>query len=140
MYKLTKNVIEMGGFNLTEMLRKIDSLWVKGSLSDGERADLYAIAQTRAKAKDSIDMVGVVSKLEARIAVLENKIKKTESDTEGEETTPEESTSYAEFVAGKWYYAGDMVAFGDKTYRCTAPEGAVCVWSPTDYPAYWEEV
>lgn len=134
MYKVTKNVIEMGGFNLTDILRKIDNLWIKGIITDDERADLYNCAQTKARAKDSIDLVSKISELEAKINALENKLEGVN------DVTPEESVSYEEFVVGKWYYTGNKVTFEGKSYVCIAPEGTVCVWSPTDYPAYWEVV
>lgn len=134
MYKVTKNVIEMGGFNLTDILRKIDILWIKGIITDGERADLYNCAQTKARAKDSIDLVSKISELEAKINALENKLEGVN------DVTPEESVSYEEFVVGKWYYTGNKVTFEGKQYVCVAPEGTVCVWSPTDYPSYWEVV
>lgn len=134
MYKITKNVIEMGGFNLTDILRKIDSLWIKASITDDERADLYNMAQTKAKVKDSVDMVAVIADLEARIVALEIKLEGVE------DVAPEESVSYEEFVVGKWYYTGNRVTFEGKNYVCIAPEGTVCVWSPTDYPSYWEEI
>lgn len=134
MYKITKNVIEMGGFNLTDILRKIDSLWIKASITDDERADLYNMAQTKAKAKDSIDIVAKIAELETKITALEIKLEGVE------DVVPEESPNYEEFVVGKWYYTGNRITFEGKNYVCIAPEGTVCVWSPTDYPSYWEEV
>lgn len=134
MYKITKNVIEMGGFNLTDILRKIDSLWIKGSITDDERADLYNMAQTKAKAKDSIDIVAKIAELETKITALEIKLEGVE------DVVPEESPNYEEFVVGKWYYTGNRITFEGKNYVCIAPEGTVCVWSPTDYPSYWEEM
>ena len=132
MYNLTKNVIEMSGFNLTEMLRKIDTLWLKGSITENERTELYAMAQTKAKAKDSIDIIAKISELESKINALEIKFEG------GEDVVPEEPVDYEDFVVGKWYYTGDLISFKGKNYECTAPEGTVCVWSPDDYPAYWE--
>lgn len=134
MYKITKNVIEMGGFNLTDILRKIDSLWIKASITDDERADLYNMAQTKAKAKDSIDIVAKIAELETKITALEIKLEGVE------DVVPEESPNYEEFVVGKWYYTGNRITFEGKNYVCIAPEGTVCVWSPTDYPSYWEEM
>lgn len=51
----------------------------------------------------------------------------------------EKTVTVEPFVAGKWYYRGDKVSFEGATYTCVAPEGAVCVWSPGDYPVYWEK-
>ena len=54
--------------------------------------------------------------------------------------TEEPTESYEEYTVGKWYYNGNKVSFDGKNYNCIAPEGVVCVWSPTEYPAYWEEI
>ena len=42
------------------------------------------------------------------------------------------------YTAGTWYYRGDKVSFEGSGYTCIAPEGVVCVWSPVEYPQYWE--
>lgn len=135
MYKVTKSVIEMGGFNLTEILRKIDTLWLKGSITENERTELYAMAQTKAKAKDSVDIIAKIAELEAKVNALEIKFEGVES--EAPEGT-DEPVPYEEFVVGKWYYTGNTVSFEGKNYKCIAPEGVACVWSPKEYPAYWE--
>lgn len=44
-----------------------------------------------------------------------------------------------DYVPGTWYYRGDKVRLNGVLYTCVAPAGAVCVWSPTEYPAYWQE-
>lgn len=44
----------------------------------------------------------------------------------------------AAYVAGTYYYRGDKVTFAGAVYSCKAPDGVVCVWSPTEYPVYWE--
>ena len=38
------------------------------------------------------------------------------------------------------YKNGDKVMFNGNVYECIAPEGVACVWSPSEYPAYWEEL
>ena len=45
-----------------------------------------------------------------------------------------------DFVVGKTYYKGDKVLFDGKIYECIAPDGVVCVWSPSDYPTYWKRL
>ena len=49
----------------------------------------------------------------------------------------ERTVKAAEYAPGTWYHRGDKVCFGETVYTCIAPEGIVCVWSPTEYPAYW---
>lgn len=58
----------------------------------------------------------------------------------GDEGTGGEGESPEEYVIGKWYYAGDRITYKGAVYQCIAPNGVVCVWSPDDYPAYWEAV
>lgn len=37
------------------------------------------------------------------------------------------------------YHAGDKITFEGAHYICIVPEGVACVWSPAEYPAYWEK-
>ena len=129
MYQIIKNVIERGGYDLTVILQKIKTLWVNGNITDEQYNELLGLARSGAQTKDSIDIIARLNDLESRVRALE-------SNTQTETPTEE----YPEFVVGKWYYNGDKCSFSGKNYICKAPTGAVCVWSPTDYPAYWEEV
>lgn len=125
MFEILKNVIRRGGFELTSMLTKIDTLWSEDKLTDEQRAELTDSARNGADTKNSVDIVSKLTDLEARIRALE-----------GGSTSSEE---YPEFVPGKWYYTGDTCTFNGVKYSCVAPAGTVCVWSPDDYPTYWEE-
>lgn len=87
------------------------------------------LARNGAQPKYSIDIIARLNDLESRVRALESNTQ-TETPTE----------KYPEFVVGKWYYNGDKCSFSGKNYTCTASTGTVCVWPPTDYPAYWEEV
>ena len=44
-----------------------------------------------------------------------------------------------EYEPGKWYYRGNRVKFEGEIYTCIAPEGTVCVWSPTEFAQYWKK-
>lgn len=50
----------------------------------------------------------------------------------------EKTVSVPEYAAGTWYYRGDKVNFNGTVYSCIAPIGVVCVWSPQEYPIYWQ--
>lgn len=126
MKEIFKTVIESGKFNLTDMLNKIDTHHISGKLSDEERDELIVMARQRATAENSTDVFAKLLELEQRVTALESGNAPTASDT------PEE------YTVGKWYYNGDKVTFNGKVYTCTAPEGVVCVWSPSEIPAYWE--
>lgn len=126
MFNTVKNVLSQGGYNLTDILNKIEILWVKGKLTDEQQKELIALARDGAKPKNSIDVLAKLDELEKRIRALEG-----DSDNSNSET-------YLEFKKGMWYYTGDKVSFEGEIYICTAPEGHVCVWSPTEFPAYWK--
>lgn len=114
-------------FDLTAMLEKIDYHHVRGNLTDAEREELVVAAREKANPKVGVDVMKKLEEIESRLRTLE------EGKQESTETVDE-------YVVGKWYYAGDKVTFDGKTYTCIAPAGVVCVWSPADYPAYWEAV
>ena len=119
------SAIDKGGFDLGTMLKRIDSYHIEGKLTDTEREELYARARNAAAPESSVDLWAKVQELEARVKALE-----------GGGQAEQEA---AEYAPGKWYYAGNRCVFEGKTYTCTAPEGVVCVWSPAEYPAYWQE-
>lgn len=137
MYSIVKNVINGRNYELKDILNKIDALWVQGSLSDEERNELISLARTNAQAGNSVDLLTKVEELDRRVKTLEDILSDKESTEGGEE--PEEPTevTYPQYEAGKWYYAGDIVSFEGANYKCTAPDGQVCVWSPSAYPNYW---
>jgi hypothetical protein len=129
MFNIFKTVIETGRFNLSDILKKIESNWVQGKLSDTEKADLIDLAQQKAKAENSVDLLKKIYELEKRVKALEDS------------ATPDESVEeYPEYVAGKWYYNGNKMTFNGAKYECVAPEGVVCVWNPEEHPSYWKLV
>ncbi len=130
MYKIIKNVIERGDCVLEDILRKINSLWIDGTLDDEQRDELSGLARGTAKTENSVDVVTKIAELESRVVKLE------QGASSPSEAPIEE---YPEYVTDKWYYKGDKVTFSGKRYDCIAPDGQVCVWSPETYPAYWEE-
>lgn len=124
MYQIIKNVIEEKRFNLAELLTKIDKLWVRGEISDDEKAELVMLAQTNADTESGVDIMAKLIEMDTRIAALEAKT---------------DDADYPEYVSGRWYYNGDNVTFDGDAYTCTAPQGQACVWSPAEYPLYWEK-
>ena len=131
MQKVIEKVIESKNYELSDMLKKIDTLWVQGSISDDVRTRLYEKARNNANVQKSMDILAKVEEMDRRIKALE--------DAKANEETPEDgTTSYPQYQAGKWYYSGDIVTFEGSAYTCIAPDGTVCVWSPSEYPSYWE--
>lgn len=129
MYTIIKSVIENGLYSLTDLLKKIETQWVQGNLTDAEREELIALAREKADAQNSIDILAKLEELDKRVKDLENA-----------EVTEPDAEEYPEYSPGKWYYAGDKVTFEGEQYECIAPEGQVCTWSPAEYPAYWKMI
>lgn len=127
MYDVIKTVINEGNFALGELLSKIDYFFAKGSLTESEYAELKEKARSSAEPSKEADLFAKLMELEARVKKLE----------EGGVSNEGEST-VEDFVVGKWYYNGNKCLWNGKVYTCIAPEGIACVWSPTDYPAYWD--
>ena len=137
MYVVIKNVILSGNYELTDILAKIDTLWLQGSLTDEDRLDLIELARAKAEPSNSFaPLQAQMDALAARVAALEGKVEPVDPDTPAEE--------YPAYVqptgAHDAYHNGDKVTFNGKHYVCIAPEGVAVVWSPDVYPAYWEEV
>ena len=132
MQNIIDKVIESKNFELSDMLKKIDTLWVQGSINEETKKRLADKARNNANVQNSFDIVAKLEELDKRIKALE------EAGTNIE--TEEPTESYEEYKVGIWYYNGNKVSFDGKNYNCIAPEGVVCVWSPTEYPAYWEEI
>ena len=127
MYDVIKDVINTQHYVLADMLHKIDTLWAQGDLDDEQRTELIALAQGNADMEQEVNMLAKLEELEQRVKALE-----TGSTEPGE--------AYPDYVVGKWYYSGDKITFEGGKYQCIAPDGVVCVWSPKEYPVYWELV
>ena len=136
MYNIFESVINKGGWKLGEMLTRIKTYAAEGKLTIKEMEMLEKLARERVTAQDGVDIFKKVEELELRVRALEAK-----HATEEEPPVDENGdTVIADYVAGKWYYAGDVVMWDGEAYACIAPDGVVCVWSPADYPAYWQKV
>lgn len=48
MYDIIKNVILSGRYELSDMIKKIDTIWLQGDIQEEERTDLVALAQEKA--------------------------------------------------------------------------------------------
>lgn len=127
MYDVIKDVINTRRYVLADMLHKIDTLWAQGDLDDEQRSELIALAQGNADMEQEVNMLAKLEELEQRVKAVE-----TGSTEPGE--------AYPDYVVGKWYYSGDKITFEGGKYKCIAPDGVVCVWSPKEYPVYWELV
>ena len=98
------------------------------------KASLYPkskIAREKANPFGGLDVAAKLLELDERIKALED------GNAESGGATDE---TIEEYVPGKWYYWGNKMMHNGAVYKCVAPEDVVCVWSPDEYPAYWELV
>lgn len=141
MYKVTKDVIGTGNFELKDILKKIDTFWLKGCMTDEQRSELYELAQSKAKPENSVDLLTKIGELEKKIQAIEERLTQDDwNETPGEGEGEDSVNKYSPFEEGKWYYSGDKIIFEGVKYKCIAPDGVVCVWSPQNYPTYWEVI
>ena len=136
MYTIIKNVIYSGRYELNDMLRKIDTIWVQGSLTDEERGELVELAQSNADpARSYAPLQEQINQAVDRIKALAGRMAKLEA---GEEPEPEEWPEWVQPTgAHDAYGMGDKVTYNGKHY---VSKIAGNVWSPDAYPQGWEEV
>lgn len=127
MYEIIKNVIESRIYELNDMIKKINIIWVEGGITDEQKDELISMAQENADYSQSVDIMKKLNEIEERLRKLE-------------EGGSEPSEEYPEYIVGHWYYKDDKITFNGKKYICIAPDGQVCTWSPDEYPAYWQLV
>lgn len=138
MYTIIKSVINSGNFELTDMLTKIDTLWVQGSITDGQRTELIALARSKASPEATYaPLQEQVDALAERIDALAVRVTAIEAGTPaGPPAKPDE---WPEFVqptgAHDAYHVGDKITYNGQHYICQM-DG--CVWTPDAYPAGWE--
>lgn len=125
-----EQTILRGGFDLAEMLSRIDLYNVEAKLTDEERESLYALARQHAAPQYNYD-----AEIEALWAAI-RELQQGQEEGGGTEPTDE----WPEFVqptgAHDAYNSGDKITFNGVHYICRMN---ACVWSPAVYPDAWEE-
>ena len=136
MYTIIEAVINSKVYELNDILKKIDTIWLQGGISDEEKNSLIAKAQENADGEQSylplqeqIDkLFEITDSISDRVAILEG----------GEVAIEEE---YPEFVqpSGKHdaYNKGDKITYNGKKYECVKNN---VMWSPDVNPKCWKEV
>lgn len=138
MYESIKNIIEKGNYELADILEKINTVWLKSYITKEQMEELEALAREKANIDNSIGVINKLKEIDSKMQEFDTRITKLENPSAEEPEEPE--VTYPAYVAGKWYYNGDTCSENGKNYICIAPEGQVCVWSPSEYPTYWQEV
>lgn len=130
-YSDIATVIGNGGYDLADLLHRIDVIYVSGRLTDAEREDLYVLACAGADPDDSLpDVTERVGALELRVAALEQGTYQP-SEPEGDPEWPEwvRPTSKDEY-----YRKGDKVTFEGAHYVCNKNN---VVTSPAEDQKSW---
>lgn len=146
MYEIVKNVINAKTYELTDILTKIDTLWVQGNLTEEQRTELTALARQNADpAASYAPLQEQIDAMANRLDVLTTRVSALEQSGEtGEEKPEQPAEEWPEYVqptgAHDAYHNGDKVTWNGQHYTCIAPEGTACVWDPDTYPAYWQLV
>lgn len=138
MFEIIKQVITSARYELSDILKKIDTVWIQGSLSDEEKENLVNLARTNAKPENSYaPLQEQITELYARMDELTARIEALEGD-EPEPTPEDEYPPYKQPTgAHDAYKVGDKISWNGKHYECVMNG---CVWSPDDYPQGWKEV
>ncbi len=140
MYEIVKNVINAKNYELTDVLTKIDTLWVQGRLTEEQRTELTALARQNADpAASYAPLQEQINALADRLDALIARVDALETDDTQPEEPAEEWLEYVQPTgAHDAYHNGDKVTWNGQHYTCIAPEGTACVWNPDTYPAYWQ--
>ena len=138
MYNVIKSVINSQRFELSDMLRKIDTLWLQAQINDDQKTELEALAREKADPAMSVTVMTRLDDLEKRVKDLENGPKPEPAPADPDEPTATEE--YPAFRPKQVYVKGDKITFRGKRYVCVLNEYTDrTTWSPADYPAYWQE-
>ena len=130
-YTDVTNVIGAGGYDLADLLHRIDVLYAGGRLTDAEREDLYELARTGADPDDSLpDVTERVGALELRVAALEQGTYQP-SEPEGDPEWPEWVRPTSKDTQ---YHKGDKVTFEGAHYVCNKNN---VVTSPAEDQKSW---
>ena len=130
-YTDVTNVIAAGGYDLADLLHRIDVLYAGGRLTDEERETLVGEARERAEPDAQLpSLTERVGALELRVAALEQGTYQP-SEPEGDPEWPEwvRPTSKDEY-----YRKGDKVTFEGVRYVCNKNNVTA---SPAENPKSW---
>lgn len=142
MYQIIKNVILSKDYELRDILYKINKMYIESAITEEEKTELDELARENAVAENSYasleeqveNIYSEIDSIKSRLATLENT---EESPEEPIEPVDEYPLYKQPSGAHDAYKVGDKITYNGKKYVCKL-DG--CVWTPTDYPAGWEEV
>lgn len=138
MYQIIKDVITSKRYELNDILKKIDTIWLQGDIDDDQKDELVELAREYADPEQSYaplqaqieQAFAQIKALDACVALLEA------GETPEPAPEPDEWPEFAQPTgAHDAYQTGDKVTYNGKHYISTMDGN---VWSPDAYPAGWE--
>lgn len=138
MYSTIKSVIDSGRYELNDMLKKIDTLWVQGDLTDEQRTELIDLARENADpAQSYAPLQEQIDQAFAQIKALSARVEKLEAgEVQEPAPEPEEWPAWVQPTgAHDAYNTGDIVNYNGTLYKSLMDGN---VWSPEAYPRGWE--
>ena len=145
MYEIIKTIIENGIFRVNDLTNKIDTLWAKSKLTDEERNQLVQMmAEHLNPASEAPELKEMYERLEARVATLEEEVKKLKGEEpgggeEGIVTVP--AWEPWDGISDKYKY-GAVVAHNGK-YFLDVLQSMQNTWEPESVGVderYWKEI
>lgn len=141
MYEKIKEIIESGRYELSDMLKKIDTIWLQGDVTEEQKTELVKLAQEKANPENSYAPLQKQIELAfSEINALKERVDKLENQDPQPEPEPQEEYPPYKQPTGAHdaYNTGDKMTYTDgKKYICQMDN---CVWSPDTYPAGWKLV
>lgn len=140
MYKIVKDVINAKNYELTDMLKKVKTMWVEGDISDVQKEELVELARTNAKAENSYaPLQNQIDTLFANVKELAQEVLALKN---GGALPDEETEEYPAWVqptgSHDAYNTGDKMTYTDGNKYICQKDG--CVWGPDTYPQGWQLV
>lgn len=142
MFETVQTIINAGGYDLTDLTKRIKTLYAMGELTEEEMEQLIEQAQTNAKPDDSYaPLADRVKAIETWQREVEDRLDKLETGSSTEPGEPEKpADEWPEYKqptgAHDAYHVGDKITYNGKHYTCAMDN---CVWTPDAYPQGWNE-
>lgn len=152
MYNIVNEVIKSKDYELVDMLKKLDTFWAYGRLTEKQHTELVALARENALPENSYagqqklinDLYSSLNETRKEVESLKKRVSALEGTAEDETETPVDTDEYPDYVqptgAHDAYYTNAKMTFEGEKYICIAPEGVAVVWNPHVMPAYWQKV
>lgn len=152
MYNIIKSVINSGDYELSDMLKKIDTIWVQGDITDSQKEELVTLARDNAKPENTYaPLQEQIDELYAQVKLLRATVEANALGTAALKEAIEglvgkvENPPQQEDEILDWkqplnkedsYMTGNKIKYTDgKVYESTIDYN---VWSPEAYPGGWK--